>query len=71
MEIDKKLRELVKDLDICQFQIAKKIGVCPSAFSRWIRGSRIPNSANLLVLSKLYPNIFTHDEVIEWLSKKS
>ena len=70
MEVSKKLRWLLEDSDTYQCRIAKQIGVSPSAFSRWLRGSRIPNSAHLLMLAKLYPKLFTHDEVMKWLSKK-
>jgi transcriptional regulator with XRE-family HTH domain len=70
MEVSKKLRWLIDDLETTHCGIAKRIGVSPSAFSRWIRGSRIPNAAHLLILAKLYPKLFTHDEVMTWLSKK-
>ena len=71
MNVRDKLKVLGKDLGLNQKLLAARIGVSEASLSRWMDGSRSPNASHLLILSMKFPKHFKHNEVIEWLSKKS
>ena len=64
MSFGKNLAELMKVKNIGQTELAKKVGVVPSAISLWINNKREPDFETLFLLCKILDS--TPNELLGW-----
>lgn len=51
---DKRLRELLKENDMTQKELAKKIGVSQACVTYWINGQKQPTAENVYSVAKAF-----------------
>ncbi len=63
MEISDKLKNIRKDLNLTQEDLAEKIGVSRAAISKWETGKGLPDIGNLIQISQVFD--ISLDELIK------
>ena len=77
MTFGEKLLELRKQNNFSQEELAEKLGVSRQAISRWESGETMPDSPNLLQISKIFSvgvkckSVFKSTEILESNNKKN